>query len=270
MEKNKATRKTALVTGGSRGIGKGIVTALAQKGYDVCFSYVTSRDEAEQIKADITLKYGVKCECFHASLNEKNAPINLVNKAVDFLGHISVLVNNAGITIFKSILEMTPDEMDSLIDLDFRGYLLTAMQVARHMTDQGIQGNIVHITSTRATRAYPGDSVYGGVKAGMERACESMALDLAPHGIRVNCVAPGATRVREGQAFYDYLDNRIPLGRVGTVVDVANAVTWVVSEEASYITGTTVRVDGGLILPGMPEWRNEGTEDKGWGFVDKK
>jgi glucose 1-dehydrogenase len=265
MDTTRSRRGGALVTGGSRGIGRGIVVGLAQRGYDVCFSYVSSRADAEALKEEVARRHGVLCGCAQAELGARDAPAVLVGWAADLLGHIDVLVNNAGVTVFGSILSMSPEEADQLIDLDLRGYLLTAMHASRHMVDRGIRGNIVHITSSRAERAYPGDAVYGAVKAGVERASKSMALDLAPYGIRVNCVAPGATRVNEDTGFYDQLGPRIPLGRVGSAEDVANAVAWLVSPEAAYVTGVTVRVDGGLILPGMPEDRGD-RPDRGWGF----
>jgi len=124
----------------------------------------------------------------------------------------------------------------------------------RHMKDEKIQGNIINIASTRGKRAYPDDAVYGGTKAALIRATESVALECAPYGIRVNCIAPGATRVRDGNdLFYEKLGNKIPLKRMGTPADIGQVVVWLVSDQASYITGETIKIDGGLILPGMPE-----------------
>jgi len=148
-----------------------------------------------------------------------------------------------------------------------RGQLMQA--AARHMAEHGVRGSLINITSTRGERAYPGDSVYGGLKAGLNRAVQSIALDLAPYGIRVNNVAPGAVRVRSNAeaaaagfaGFWDKLGERIPLGRSGEPGDVGEAVAFLASDRASYITGTTLRVDGGLILPGMPE----NPSAAGWG-----
>ena len=137
--------------------------------------------------------------------------------------------------------------------------------VARHMLEHGIRGNIINITSTRAERAYPHDSVYGGMKAGLRRASESIAIELAMHGIRVNNVAPGATELeRVSEQFYDKLGRKIPLRRVGKPEDIGEAVLWLASDAASYITGTSLRVDGGLILPGMPEAEDETTKYYDW------
>ncbi len=169
---------------------------------------------------------------------------------------------------------MPVDKINYLINLNFRGYLLATQAATRVMRDQQIHGNVINITSSRAERAYPGDALYGGLKAGMNRAIQSMALDLAPYGIRINNVAPGATRVRDNpqsDRFYDGLAPRIPLGRIGTPGEMGEAVAWLASDKASYITGVTLRLDGGLILAGMPERfdadGDESLERYGWGYV---
>jgi glucose 1-dehydrogenase len=129
-------------------------------------------------------------------------------------------------------------------------------------------GSIIHITSTRAHRAYPYDSIYGSMKAALTRASETMALEFAPYGIRVNCVAPGAIARETNTEHGNKLGKKIPLGRMGTPADIGNAVAWLCSDEASYITGTTLRVDGGLIIPGMPEDVSP-QAGYGWGLIDK-
>ena len=165
-----------------------------------------------------------------------------------------MLVNNAGVTIFHEITQMPLDRIDYMLDLDFRAPMLLIKYIAKHMIEHQITGSIVSIGSSRAERAYAGDSIYGGMKAALVRASQSIAIELAPYGIRVNTVSPGAIEVREDlKEFYHKLGKRIPLGRVGTPVDIGKAVSWLCSDEASYITGVNMRVDGGLILPGMPE-----------------
>ena len=142
-----------------------------------------------------------------------------------------------------------------------------------------IKGNIINITSSRGQRAYPEDGIYGGLKAGLNRAIESFALDMASYGIRINNVAPGAIRIRSNEElsnqndipidFWDKLGSRIPLERCGTPDDIAQAVIFLASEKASYITGVTLRVDGGLILPGMPEIVEQGAEAGSWSGKSK-
>lgn len=272
-------RKKAIITGASRGIGRGIALYLTAQGYDVAISYHSKRQEALTVAAAIK-ENGGNCHCFEAHLEEDGAGSAFFQKAVKALGGLDLLVNNAGVTIFESILDMTAETMDKLINLDFKNYLVLMKAAANHMVEHNTRGSIVNITSSRSERAYPKDALYGGLKAGLNRAIQSIALDLAPYGIRVNNIAPGAIRVRTTDEipkdgtipanFWDELDKKIPLGRSGEPMDVAQAVYFLASEQASYITGITLRVDGGLILPGMPEQSLPGIEYQGWGYTEKR
>lgn len=258
---DNAGRK-ALVTGGSRGIGRGIALALAERGYDIAIGHWHDEDNAMETAAALRSSYGRRCEVFEANLEEEREPARLAEDVISAFGRIDVLVNNAGITIFQPITELDLGQMNRLIGLDFRAPLLLMQAFGKHMVEQGIRGSIVNITSTRSERAYPGDAVYGGVKAALARAAASAALDLSPYGIRVNCVAPGAIMTNDQRAeYYLSFGARIPLSRAGTPSDIGSAVAWLASEEASYVTGTTLRVDGGLIVPGMPE----SADGAGWG-----
>jgi len=273
--------KKAIVTGGSKGIGQGIVKKLASAGYDVVFSYGRHAEDAQALCQQMRSDYGVRCDCFQAALDVPGNGKRFFEQAVETLGGCDLLVNNAGVTIMQNILEITEEKMDYMINLNFRNYLIMMREAAHYMAEHGIRGSIVNITSSRGQRAYPGDAIYGGIKAGLNRAIESIALDLAPYGIRVNNVAPGAIRIRtEAEirkefgdkvpvTFWDELGKRIPLERSGTPADIANAVAFLASEDASYITGVTVRVDGGLILPGMPEVISEDAAGRGWGYTKK-
>ena len=257
--------KRAIITGASRGIGRGVALALAREGYDIAFSYATREDEAEQVARMIDSGCDVNCFFHQANYEQPGAGKAFFDWAVARLGGLDLLVNNAGITRMEPIQDLTEATMDAMIALDFRNYILMMHYASRIMIEQGIGGSIINITSSRGERAYPGDGVYGAMKAGLNRAIQSFALDLCQYGIRVNNVAPGAVRVRTPEqlarengsamgAFWDALDQRVPLGRVGTPEDIGRAVAFLASDNAAYITGVTLRVDGGLILPGMPEW----------------
>ncbi|UUZ93626.1 SDR family oxidoreductase [Paenibacillus sp. P25] len=240
--------KTALVTGAAVGIGKGIAFTLASRGYDLAISYYTEEGEAEEVSRTIKRDYGRACFAIQGDLTKADTPARLVEEAVRELGALHVLVNNAGLTIMGRITDFKPADLDYLLFLNFRAPLLMMQAASRHMIERQIPGSIVNITSTRGERAYPGDAGYGGTKAALARASQSAALDLAPYGIRVNCVAPGATMSREGaerNEFYHALGRKIPLGRMGSTRDIGETVAWLVSEQAAYITGTTIRVDGG-------------------------
>ncbi len=267
--------RKAIVTGASRGIGRGIALALASEGYDVAFSYATKKEDAEATAREIRDKYGTECRYTQASLEKRGAGKAFFDWAVEQLGGLDVLVNNAGITRMEPVQDLSEEILDELISLDFRNYILMMSYACKHMIDHGTRGAVVNITSSRGEQAYPADGVYGGIKAGLNRAIRSFALDVCRYGIRINNVAPGAIRVRtreqleaEGRnpndTFWDRLGPRIPLGRTGLPEDIGRAVAFLVSERASYITGVTLRVDGGLILPGMPEWTTPDMEPGQW------
>lgn len=270
--------KKAIVTGGSRGIGRGIAYKLASLGYDVAISYNTKEEEAKEVAENIQEKYAVQCYYYQASLNEDGAGEALFEQAVADLGGLDLLVNNAGRTMMFGILDMDKKNMDFLMNLDFRNNIVMTQCAARYMIAHGTKGSIVNITSSRGERAYPADAIYGGMKAALNRAVQSMALELGPYGIRVNNVAPGMIKIREGRELaemgewgkhyeehYEVVGDMIPLRSYGVPEDVADAVAFLASEEASYITGVTLRVDGGLILPGMPERTDAERNIVGWG-----
>ena len=272
--------KKEIVTGASRGIGKGIAMCLAAEGYDLAISYASKKEEAEKVAEQIRETYHTRCLIYQAALQEKGAGKALFDRAVADLGGLDLLVNNAGLTIFESLQEIKEETLDLLINLDFKNYILMMREAANYMIASGTKGNIINITSSRGEQSYPEDGLYGGLKAGLNRAICSFALDVSQYGIRINNVAPGAIRIRTREElieggnvamadFWDELGNRIALGRSGLPEDIGHAVAFLASDKASYITGTTLRVDGGLILPGMPEMITEGLKPGEWRSVAK-
>lgn len=269
-------RKKAIVTGGSSGIGRGIVYSLAEDGYDVVFSYRSKKENALRVLENLREKYpqgnfwGLEAE-----LSLDGAGVEFFQKAAGQLGGLDLLVNNAGVTILESIFDLTEKNMDYLYHLLFRNYVILMREAATYMAENRIRGSIINISSVRGYSAHPGDLVYGGIKAALNRACQSVALDVAPYGIRVNNILPGATRrfTSEEEKLADpahvekirFLSGRIPLERYGTPEDIGNAVVFLASEKASYITGISLVVDGGLSLPGLAETAAEA--ESGWGRV---
>ena len=266
--------KKAIVTGASRGIGRGIAMTLASEGYDIAFSFNAHEEDAREA-ADRIREQGRQCFYQKAVLNERGAGKVFFDWAVGQLGGLDVLVNNAGVTLFDPIQDLSEDRLDFMLELDYRTYVMMMHYATRYMIDHGIRGSIVNVTSSRGEQAYPLDGVYGGIKAALNRSIQSFALDVCDYGIRINNVAPGAIRVRTKEqlsaagmdpnnTFWDRLGPRIPAGRVGTPEDIGQAVAFLVSDRASYITGFTLRVDGGLILPGMPEVVTPETKPGEW------
>jgi NAD(P)-dependent dehydrogenase (short-subunit alcohol dehydrogenase family) len=248
--------KNAFITGGSRGIGAGIVRVLSDSGYDIAFTYHEKKDEAEALQGDVQAK-GRRCFYYQASMQEADVPEAVTARAAADLGGIDLLVCNAGLTRHNDLLNLERDLIDFVYGLNFRSYLLCAKAAANDMVSRGVPGNIIFITSTRGIRAYPEDSIYGGLKAALNRAAESIALDVAKYHIRVNCIAPGATAIRGNYTPEELSAGsfapKIPLGRKGTPREVGFLVRYIASDEAAYMTGNTVKLDGGLILPGTPE-----------------
>ena len=249
-------RKTALVTGGSHNIGQGIAITLAKHGYDVMITYFSRPEGAEDTRRAIEA-LGRKCLTMQADLSKPDGPQRVVDEAWEALSGLDLVVCNAGRDGRHSILTATAEDMEWLFTSNYRNYTLTAGAAARYMVKNGVKGNIVFITSSRAEQAYPDDFIYGSFKAAIKRATESIALDLSAYGIRVNCVAPGAVWLRantgEDRSRNAFIQESIPMHRSGTPEDVGEAVAYIASDEAGYVTGITLRVDGGLILPGLME-----------------
>ncbi|MEC0243107.1 SDR family oxidoreductase [Paenibacillus dokdonensis] len=261
QSEEKVKKKTALITGGSRGIGRGIALALAEAGYEIMITHYQDDVVADQTAEEIAHLSGGVCTVREGDLRDAKEAEGTVAEAIQVMGHIDVLINNAGIGMYSSITELPLEHLDFTMQLNFRAPMLLMREASKQMIEAGRGGNIINIISTHAERAYPGDAVYGGLKAALKRATESVALDLSPYGIRVNCIAPGGILVREREPLHDHVGATIPLGRIGMPEDIGQAALWLVSEHASYITGITIRIDGGLILPGMPE-----DGEASWGY----
>ena len=248
--------KNAFITGGSRGIGAGIIRVLSKEGYDIAFTYNTQKDEAEAVSAGVKA-LGRRCFFYQASLEKPDVPLEVTAQAVKDLGGIDLLVCNAGLTRHNDLLTLDPALIEFVYGLNYRSYMLCSKVAANDMVERGVAGNIIFITSTRGIRAYPEDALYGGFKAALSRSAESMALDMAKYKIRVNCIAPWATAVRGNfspeELSAGHFAPKIPLGRKGSPDEVGYLVRYLASDEAAYMTGNTIKLDGGIILPGMSE-----------------
>lgn len=248
-----SNNRRVLVTGGSRGIGQGIALELARAGWQVAIAHWQDDAVAAATAQQVEAESGKECPVIASDLGTAEGAAQTFDAAIARLGGVEALVNNAGICEYSAIQALAAEHIDRIMHVNFRSPLLLMKEAAGYMIANGTRGSIVNITSSRAERAYPGDAVYGGLKAALRRATESAALDLAPYSIRVNAVAPGAVAVRGPNEWSRRLGERIPLGRVGEPEDIGKAVAWLVSDESRYATGISLRMDGGLILPGMPE-----------------
>ncbi|HIS93727.1 MAG TPA: SDR family oxidoreductase [Candidatus Alectryocaccomicrobium excrementavium] len=249
-----AGRKIALVTGGSSGIGMGIALELAGKGYDIAFTYRKNAGGASAVQAQIEA-LGAQCCAYQISLEALEGCAALVDRVRADFGRIDAMVCNAASDRRMSILTATPEDLISGASQLYAAQMLLAGAAARHMVKDGVHGAILFITSVHGQMPTTNDFLYGGMKAAIERSCQSLALELSPYRIRVNCIAPGAINVRhldDAQRKYPY-STMVPLGRWGVEADIGHAAAFLLSDAADYITGETLRVDGGFALPGVPE-----------------
>ncbi len=251
-----AFEPVVLVTGAGRGIGYAIAKTLARAGYAIALHYWDEPESAAALVAELR-QQGSSAWLLTGDLTKEGVPARVVGEAISAAGRIDGVVNNAGRTISKPFLEMDAESIDFLYRLNFLAPFLISQAAARWMVGHRVPGAIVQITSVHYERVTDQDSMYGASRAATARAMQSMAYELAPYGIRVNAVAPGriltprlkaADRPERLQA----VDAAIPVRRSGTPEDVADVVRWLLSPQSGYVTGVTVRVDGGLNLSMPP------------------
>ncbi len=244
------TNKTAVVTGGSRGIGLAIATKLAQGGANIAILYVG--DESEGIKAKEELsQYGTKVEQYFCDVSDFEASQKVVEKVIEEFGGIDFLINNAGITRDKLILNMDEKDFDAVIGVNLKGTFNMIKHTYKHFMKKRF-GRIVSTSSIVGLNGNAGQANYSASKAGIIGLTKSVAKELAGRGVTANAVAPGyigtdMTNVLSDKV-KDAMKAQIPAKRIGTPDDVANVVAFLCSDEAAYVTGEVIRVDGGLAM----------------------
>lgn len=246
----------AVVTGADRGIGRGIALALARAGCRVAVNYLDTDERAKGVVDEIRGS-GVDATAVQADVRIAGQVTAMVQTAADRFGRVDVLVNNAGVQTWKKLLDVTEEEWDLVIDTNLKGCFLCTQVTGRHMNAHGGGGSIINIGSGSNRTPFPSLAAYTASKGGIEMLTKVAALELAPD-IRVNCVAPGAIEVertrRELEDYAGTLGRMTPLRRVGTPEDVADAVVFLASPAARFITGQTIYVDGGLFIqPPLPK-----------------
>lgn len=247
-------RKTALVTGAGKGIGRGIAIALAENGYDVGVNYCTSVDAAMEVCKIIEEKGG-RALPIKADVRNVNEIENMFSEFFSRFETIDLLVNNAGITRMRPLLEVTEEMWEEVNSTDWKGTFFCTQQAVRKMVDKGTKGVIVNITSNHQVGNWPNSNVYGPAKAAVLKFTSSVAMDYGKYGIRVVAIAPGYTDVRNltGSPGERFISQRIVMGRFCTPEEVGKAVVYLSSEDAGYITGTCLTMDGGALLPNIVE-----------------
>ena len=240
--------KVAIVTGGARGIGRSIVLALCQHGADCAFTYVSSPDAASSLAAEVR-GMGRRALPVRLDARDFDGAKALVEDVKKEFGRLDLLVNNAGITRDRSLLAMSKEDWDAVIDTDLTGVFNTTRASIITFLKQK-SGNIVNVSSVSGVRPMAGQVNYAAAKAGVIGFTKSLAKEVAPYNVRVNAVAPGFIEsdmtTQLGEKFRDKALQMIPLGKFGSAEDVASAVLFLLSDASRYITGQVVQMDGGL------------------------
>ena len=243
--------KTALITGASRGIGTACAIALAKCGYNIVINYNKSEDKAQNLAKIIEDNYGVEVLCINADVCQKAQVNDMVAQAESRFGTIDVLVNNAGIALQKLFTDTTDDDWNTVINTNLTSVYNVTHAVLPSMI-RNHAGNIVNISSMWGEVGASCEVAYSASKAGVIGLTKALAKEVAPSDVRVNCVSPGVIMTDMMSSFdseaLEMIKEDIPLGTLGTAKNVADAVSFLVSEKAQYITGQVLSVNGGMVI----------------------
>lgn len=242
--------KVALVTGASRGIGREIAVTLAQKGASVVINYNGSEERAKEVKDEIE-SFGGTAKLYQCNVADFAAVETMIKEVVKEMGSLDILVNNAGITKDNLIMKMKEEDFDAVMDINLKGAFNTIKHASRQMLKQK-SGKIVNISSVSGVLGNAGQANYSASKAGVIGLTKAMARELASRQINVNAVAPGFIDTDMTAALSEDAKAasaaQIPFGRTGKAKEIANVVAFLASEDASYITGQVISVDGGMAI----------------------
>jgi glucose 1-dehydrogenase len=250
--------KVAIVTGGNSGIGKAIVEYLAELGAQVVIDYRSHPEATEELEREIG-SYGGCSFGVQADVSKLDEIQRLIDAAVAQYGRIDVMVNNAGVETRTSVLDTTPEQYDKVLDVNLRGVFFATQYAAKQMIAQGDGGRIINISSVHEDWPMPGNTAYCLAKGGVRMLTRTAALELAPHGINIVNVGPGAVATPINDSTMNdpelmaKLNAAIPLGRMARPEEIAKVVGFLASDAASYITATTIFADGGIMhsSPGL-------------------
>ncbi len=242
--------KVAIVTGGARGIGRAIVLQLAKQGCHVAFNYSKSESDAKSLEEEVKA-LGVKCHSKSVNVCDLELAKIWVGEVKEQFGRLDILINNAGIIADKPLMMMSQDEWQKVIDTNLNGvFNLSKACIVTFMKQKS--GNIVNISSVSGVIGLPGQTNYSASKGGVNAFTKALAKEVAGFGIRVNAIAPGFIKTDIISKFTEEqlakIADMIPQKRIGTPDDVANCVLFLLSEDAQYITGQVIVVDGGLVM----------------------
>jgi glucose 1-dehydrogenase len=244
-------QKVALVTGSDSGIGRAIALAMAAEGATVVVNYAHNQEKGQEVYNQIT-QNGGKSLLLQADVSQYQQAVGLVQQTVEHFNHIDILVNNAGMEIHSPFLDVTEEQFDHVVGIDLKGAFFCAQAAAQQMVKANIAGRIINISSVHEDIPMPQNVPYCCAKGGIRMLARTICLELAPHNITVNNIAPGAVDtpidadVKADAQKYQALLDEIPLHRMGQPEEIAKLAVFLASEASAYITGATMTIDGGL------------------------
>lgn len=251
MLEPRLTGKTALVTGSSRGIGREIAVRFAREGANVVVNYYRNEKAAREVAAEVE-SHGRRCIILQADVSKASEIQSMFDKAATELSGLDILVNNAGIEKEAAFWEVTEEDYDQVMKVNLKGTFFASQAMVQHLRQTNRPGRIINISSVHEDLPFPGFTAYCASKGGIRMLTRNLAVELGPLGIAINSIAPGAIATAmnadllSNRAQHDALIRQIPLGRIGKPDDVASLAVFLASDEASYVTGATYFVDGGL------------------------
>ncbi|MCA2541018.1 MAG: SDR family oxidoreductase [Microcystis sp. M54BS1] len=239
----KLAGKKTIVTGANRSIGKAIALLFAKEGAELVISYRSDKKGAEEV-IDCIQKVGEKAKAFYADFSTCEGVKQFYSECIDILGHVDILINNAGGYNTLGFFELTPHDFEQLLQVTLMTPFFLSQLVAKGMVEKQTKGNIINISSISGMRPTMNRVAHASGKAALNMLTQTMALELAQHGIRVNAIAPGYTPYEENSEV-DSAIKDIPLGRVGLPNDQASTALFLATDESSWMTGQILTVDGG-------------------------
>ncbi len=246
----KLKGKRALITGAARGIGRGIAEVFAEEGADVAVNDIENMPQADDVVQSIRSR-GIRAISVQGDVAKRADVEPMIDKVWKELGPIDILVNNAGIETIVPFLELTDEQWTRLVDVNLRGAWLCSQVFCRRALEEGRKGSIVNIGSIQAAKVLPGRTHYAPTKLGLEALTRNMSAEMTPHGIRVNCIHPGlidtpmTSWVMNDPEILPAVLAQISLGRAGEPREIGKVAAFLASDEASYLTGQSIFVDGG-------------------------
>ena len=243
--------KKALVTGGGRGIGRGIAIRLAREGADVVIDYLNNEDNARESKAEIEAA-GRRGMIVQADISRVDDARRVIDEAVREMGSLDILVNNAGVEKHAPFVDVSEEDFDLVLNVNLKGPFFVSQAFSRYLIRSKRPGKIINISSVHEEIPFPGYAAYCASKGGIRMLTRDLAVELGAHGITVNNIAPGAIETEMNRSLLDdrprldRLLGQIPLGRMGRPGDVAAVAAFLASSDADYVTGATYFVNGGL------------------------